>query len=145
MNETTTPTVIDWTRLPYGAREALDPSPWMSAADAVARVYASDSSWWAEDASDGQGNGAAIVLISDVDRRYLAVIGIELPVDRAAAILVQWDDRGFHCLSTGTEVDIRDVYESERARLEDCPVCGGYYREAPEGAADPCRDYHGDY
>ena len=145
MNETPTPTVIDWTRLPYGACEALAPSPWMSAADAVARVYASDSSWWAEDASDGQGNGAAIVLIEDVDRRYLAVIGIELPVDRAAAILVQWDDRGFHCLSTGTEVDIRDVYESERARLEDCPVCGGYYREAPEGAADPCRDYHGDY
>lgn len=143
MNETTTPTVIDWTRLPYGACEALDPSPWMSAADAVARVYASDPSWWAEDASDGQGNGAAIVLISDVDRRYLAVIGIELPVDRAAAILVQWDDRGFYYLSTGPEVAVRDAFELERARLEDCPFCGAHYRDDPESAE--CVDFHGDY
>ena len=143
MNETTTPTAIDWGELPYGACEALDPSPWMSAADAVARAYASDSSWWAEDASDGQGNGAAIVLVSDVDRRYLSVVGIELPVDRAAAILVQWDDRGFHYLSTGPEVAIRDAYESERARLEDCPVCGEYYRDAPRSVE--CVDFHGDY
>ena len=75
--------------------------------------------------------------------KKLAAIGVSVPVDRAAAILVQWDDRGFYYLSTGPEVAVRDAFESERARLEDCPTCGGYYRDAPQSAE--CADYHGDY
>lgn len=116
MNETTGP--IDWNRLPIGATAALAPPPWMSAADAVARAYAGDSSGWAAGASDGQGNGAAIVLVEDVHRHYLSAIGINLPADPAMALLIQWDDRGGVQLHTGTEVAIRDAFEAERSGLD---------------------------